>query len=140
MNKLKVIKEGKKVNKKKIEENTKEAKKKAVWMYIVPLVAMIIIAIIYILTQMNLLLIPFGALMLLVLFGSDSSSRTCPNCKKWNSVIWQKTERINRKTSVTKKGILNKNKQKAVTEKITRLVGKCKDCNCEFETEKGRLI
>ena len=138
--KVNLIKEGKKVSNTEKNENEKYSKKRMIIQYIIPLIILIIVAIIYIPTQINILLIAFAILMFITLWGWDSSSRVCRNCKKWNSVAWIKTERISRKTNVKKKSLLNKNKKKTVEVKITRLTAKCNNCECEYEVEKNRLI
>lgn len=137
---VKIIKEGKKISKKKIEENENESKKWALILYVIPLVIIIVIAIIYIITQKNILLIPFGILMFVVLFGGDCSSRTCPKCKKWNSVSWTKTEKRIKKYTETKKNFLKKDVKKETKQKYMLLGGKCKVCDCEYETKKNRFL
>lgn len=138
--KINIIKEGMKINKVKIEENEKESKKKALIIYIIPLSIIVIIGIIYILTQLTILLVPFGILMFVVLFGGDCSSRTCPRCKKWNSVSWIKTEKRIKKYTVTKKNFLRKEVIKEMRQKYLLVGGKCKNCGCEFETQKNRVL
>lgn len=138
--KIIIIKEGKKISKAKIEENEIESKKKAMILYIIPLIIIVIIAIIYIFTQVNILLFPFGIFMFVVLFGGDCSSRTCPVCKKWNSVSWIKTEKRIKKYTVTKKNFLKKEIVKEMKQKYLLLVGKCKNCDCEYENKKNRII
>ena len=137
---IKIIKEGKKIKKESIESNRKESTKKAILLYTVPLAIIVIVGIAYILTQMNILLIVFAPFMFMVLWGGDSSSRTCPRCKKWNSVIWNKTEKRIRTETIKTKGMFNKEKSKKTKRKYLKVGGKCKVCNCEFETEKNRII
>ena len=108
--------------------------------YLIPLILLIIVAILYIPTQMNILLIFFAILVFITLWGWDSSSRVCRNCKKWNSIVWIKTEKISKKTNVKKQSLFNKNKKKQVLVKMTRLTGECKHCKCEYEIEKNRLM
>ena len=137
---IEILKSGKNISEKEKVKNQKESKTKSITMYIIPLILLIITAIAYILLQNNILLIVFGILMFIVLWGWDSASRTCPNCKKWNSTIWENSKRLERETSVKKKSILKKEQSKKVIEKYTKLEGKCKNCNCKFEIEKGRII
>ena len=139
-NSIKIIKEGKKISEEEKAENQKQSKNKTMIMYLIPLVSMIIIAIIYIITQISFLLILFGVLMFITLWGWDSSTRTCCECKKWNSAIWIKTERLSRKTTIKKKSLIKKGKTKEIMEKYTRLTGRCKNCECEFEIEKNSII
>lgn len=138
--KVNLKKEGKKISNREKSNNEKYSKKRMILQYLIPLIILIIVAIMYIFTQMNILLIIFGVLLFITLWGWDSSSRVCRNCKKWNSIVWTKTERLSRKTNVKKKSILNKNKKKTVEVKMTRLTGKCKNCECEYEIEKNRLL
>lgn len=125
---------------KEIEENQKNTKKKMIIQYLIPLILLIIVAIIYIPTQKNILLIPFAILMLIVLFGHDASSRSCPHCKKWNSVIWEKTEKKTKNIPVTKKNILGKKKDTEVKRKYVVNTGKCRNCGYTFEKEQERII
>lgn len=139
-NSIEIIKQGKNIAEREKKENEKISKRRTITIYLIPLILMIITAISYILTQMMIFLILFGILMFIVLWGWDSSSRICPKCKKWNNVEWTKNERKERDTKVKKRSLLNKNKMKTVKEKYVRLEGKCKNCNCVFEMEKGRII
>ena len=139
-NGFKIIKEGKKISKKEIERNEKNSRNRTIFQYLIPAIVLIVLSIAYILTQMNIILILFGIFMFLALWGWDCSSRTCMNCKKWNSIIWTKTERLTRKTNISKTSMFGKSKKKAVKEKFTRLRGKCKTCDCEYEIEKNRIL
>lgn len=139
-NEVKIIKQGKKMSDDEKIENQKNSKNKTILQYIIPLVLTIIVALIYIPTHNNILLIPFGILMFVVLFGWDSSTRTCRNCKKWNSIMWIKSEKIRRKTNVKKRSVIRKDKMKQVTEKVIILRGKCKNCECEYELERNRIF
>ena len=138
--KITITKEGKKINEKVIEKNEKDSKKKALILYIIPLAIIVVIGIIYIFTQFNILLILFGICMFVVLFGGDCSSRTCPKCKKWNSVSWIKAERRIKRFNVTKKNFFKKEISKEIKQKYLLAGGKCKNCDCEFETQKNRLL
>lgn len=140
VNNIKIIKKGKNISADEKMANEKKSKSNMIVQYIIPLVAIIIISLFYIATQKNIFLILFGFLMIVVLFGWDCSSRTCPECKKWNTVIWTKNERRKRKTNVSKRSIFNKEKKKIIEEKYIKINGKCKNCNCEFEIERGRII
>lgn len=121
--------------KKEIAENEKKSRTLTIFLYTIPLILAIIIAFIYIFTQLNFLLIIFAVLMFIVLFGWDGSTRTCPECKKWNAIIWTKVDKETRETQ-TKKG----NKSKTSKEKITKMEGKCKHCQKTVNTERKRFI
>ena len=128
------------VSKKEIEQNEKISKRNKILMYTIPLTLIIMIAIIYILTNNNYLLIPFGAIFLIFLFGWDSNQRTCTECKKWNSIIWTDSKIILKTAKKQKKNVFGKEKIKSVKEKVTRNVGKCKNCGKEITIEKNRKI
>ena len=128
------------VSQKEIKQNEKISKRNKILIYTIPLTLIIIIAIIYILTNNNYLLIPFGIIFLIFLFGWDSNQRTCKECKKWNSIIWTDSKIILKTTKNQKKNILGKEKTKSVKEKITRNVGKCTNCGKEITIEKNRKI
>lgn len=120
---------------KEIRNNEKEAKKLTTLLYTVPLVLAIIVAFIYIFTQLNFLLIIFAILMFVILFGWDGSTRTCPECKKWNAIIWTKVDKETREVQSKNKG-----KKKSSKEKITKMEGKCKYCQKTVNTERKRFI
>lgn len=134
-NQIKIIKHGKNIDEKTKKENQKEANKKTLIMYLIPLIILIVLGISYIFTQLNILLIPFAILMFIVLIGWDGSTRTCPNCKKWNSIIWIKNENFSKTEKITK----NK-KVKKTKKKYTINQGKCKNCDLIYETKKQRII
>ena len=128
------------MNKKEIETNAKLTKRNMIVMYIIPLILLIIVGVIYIPTQNNILLIPFAILMFIVLFGHDASTRSCPNCKKWNSVIWEKTEKKTKSMPVTKKNLIGKKKSTEVKRKYVVYTGKCNHCGYTFQREQEKII
>ena len=97
---------------KQIVENEKKSKTLTIWLYIIPLICAVIIAIAYILTQLNILLIIFAVLMFIILFGWDGSTRTCPECKRWNAIVWIKSEKQTREIEKENKGKKQKSKEK----------------------------
>ena len=119
--------------------NEKESKKKIILMYIIPLTVLVIVGFVYIFIHINILLIPFAFLMFIVLFGWDSATRVCPNCKVWNSVIWTKSENISEIEEIKTKKKKQKNTKK-MKIKYTINQGKCKECGCVFERKKQRLF
>lgn len=137
---IKIIKNGKEINESKKSEYEKISKKNVMYLYIIPLVLLIIIGIAYVLIQNNFLLVFFAIFMFIILWGWDGSSRTCPNCKKWNSVVWIKNEKRVRKTQITKRNFLKKETTKIMKEKYLKVTGKCKNCDCEYETEKNIMF
>lgn len=137
---IKIIKNGKEINEVKKSENEKISKKNVVYLYIIPLVLLIVTGIAYVLMQNNYLLVFFAIFMFIILWGWDGSSRTCPNCKKWNSVVWIKNEKRVRKTTITKKNLLKKETTKTMKEKYLKVTGKCNNCDCEYETEKNIMF
>ena len=134
-NKVKIIKSGKKIDEAEITKNEKESKKKTIIMYLVPMTILVIVGTVYIVAQRNWLLVIFAILMFIVLWGWDSSTRVCPKCKKWNSVVWIKTERFDKK----EEKIVGKKKKESKI-KYTRNQGKCKNCGCIYETIKQRIL
>ena len=77
----------KKISEKEIKKNEKDTKKKTWLIFRIPLIIDIILALVYMFTSQNLLLIPIAILFTLVLYGWDSHSRICPYCKKWNATV-----------------------------------------------------
>ena len=137
---INIIKNGKLINDSKKSENEQKSKRNVMCLYIIPLVLLIIIGIAYVLIHNNILLVFFAIFMFIILWGWDGSSRTCPNCKKWNSVVWIKNEKRVRKTTITKKNLLKKETTKTMKEKYLKVTGKCKNCDCEYETEKNIMF
>lgn len=136
---LKDIKQ-RQVSKEEYEQNQKSSKTKMIVLYLIPVILLIIIAIIYIPTHFNYLLIPFAILMFIVMFGWDGSTRTCPKCRKWNSVIWIKVEHKKNYETKTKTNFFGKEKQKQVAIKIRHQEGKCHNCGHTFNIEKNSII
>lgn len=148
---IRVINKGNNIPETEKNLNKKVSKRKTILIYTIPLVILVIVGFIYIFTQINILLIPFAILMFIVLIGWDGATRTCPNCKMWNSVAWIKSENISEieelkenKTNTTKtdKKVARKknNKSKKMKIKYTINQGKCKKCGCIFERKKQRLF
>ena len=136
---IKIINNGENIPDSKKNLNEKESKKKIILMYIIPLTALVIVGFVYIFIHINILLIPFAFLMFIVLFGWDSATRVCPNCKVWNSVIWTKSENISEIEEIKTKKKKQKSNKK-VKIKYTINQGKCKECGCVFERKKQRLF
>ena len=136
---IKIINNGENISDSKKKMNEKESKKKIILMYIIPLTALVIVGLVYIFIHINILLIPFAFLMFIVLFGWDSATRVCPNCKVWNSVIWTKSENISEIEEIKTKKKKQKNTKK-MKIKYTINQGKCKECGCVFERKKQRLF
>ena len=130
----------KELKQKEIEQNQRTTKKKMIIQYLIPLILLVIVGVIYIPTHNNFLLIPFAILMFIVLFGHDASTRSCPNCKKWNTIIWERTEKKTKKIKVTKMSILGKKKELEAKRKYIINTGKCKNCGYTFEKEQERII
>lgn len=116
-------------------ENEKRSKKLTICLYLIPLILAVIIALVYIFIQQNFLLIIFAVLMFVILFGWDGSSRICPECKRWNAIIWTKVEKETTEVKNNDKG-----KKQNTKNRITKMEGKCKYCNKIVHTEKKRLI
>ena len=125
-----------KVSPKEIEQNEKESRKKSWLLYRFPLIIVLILSIIYILTSQHLLLIPIALLFIIVLYGWDSHSRICPNCKKWNSTITLNMETTLKNNQFTKKNLIGKDKIKDKQNIVTKTKSKCLNCGCVNEIEK----
>ena len=125
---VKKIKE-RKISKNEIEKNEKISKRNKLYMYTIPLIIIILLAIIYIPTNNNYLLIPFAIVFLIFLFGWDSNQRTWTN----NKVDIQTTTK-------QKKNLIGKTVTKNVRKKITISTGKCTNCGKENTVEKIRRI
>ena len=136
---IKILNNGENVSDSKKNLNEKESKKKIIFIYIIPLIALVALGFIYIFTHINILLIPFAFLMFIVLFGWDGATRVCPNCKIWNSVVWIKSENISETEEIKTKKKKQKSNKK-VKIKYTINQGKCKECGCVFERKKQRLF
>ena len=78
---IKKIKE-RNVSQKEIEENEKETKMKNWLLYRIPIATTVILALIYIPTNNNILLIPIALIFIVVLYGIDCHQRICEHCKK----------------------------------------------------------
>ena len=128
------------IDKEEYERNEKESKRNKIILYYIPLICIIILAIIYIGTNNKYILIPFAIFFLIFLFGMDSNSRTCEKCKKWNSIVWIKSNIEVKDKIITKKGITGKEKSKKQKERIDRNTGKCTNCGNEVSKEKIKKI
>lgn len=128
------------VSKEEMKENERKAKKYKLMLYTLPIILLVTIAIVYILTNINYLLIPFGVIFLLFLFGWDANQRTCKECRCWNSVMWTDSKIVIRTTNKTKKSLLGKDITKSIKEKVNVSTGKCKNCGKEITIEKSRRI
>ena len=131
---VKKIKE-RNVSEKEIKENEKETKKKEWLLFRIPVIICIILAVIYILTNYNILLIPIALIFVLVLYGFDCHQRICKHCKKWNSTVMLKSEKVLRTTTVTKENLVKKNKTKEKKSIVTKTQTKCLNCGHIYEQE-----
>lgn len=137
--KLEDIKE-KEISEEDKDKNEKENKKRKVILYTIPLTIVIVMAIIYFLTTKIIFLILFGIILFIFLFGWDGNSRICPECHKWNSMIWISNKNITKKTTFNKKNLLGKDIQKQKEEKLIRKEGKCINCGKISTIDKKRII
>lgn len=128
------------VSRRERNKNLEEARKKSVILYLIPLVALVIIAIIYIPTHQNWLLVPFAILMFVALFGHDGASRTCPYCKKWNAVVYTTTKNYTKTITEESKDLFGKTKKKTRKEKTKKFFGECSNCKVKVDTEKKRYF
>lgn len=120
--------------------NQKDSKKKLYMLYLIPMGIAIILAIVYILLRGILWLILFSVVAAVVVFGWDTCNRTCPKCKKWNSVTWVEFKKVEKTTNVQVKTLFGKGKTKNKVVKVRRSTGKCTHCNHKFEKENKSLF
>ncbi len=128
------------VGEKEKQLNEKKSKINKLIMYTIPLSTIILLGIIYIFTNNNYLLIPFGIIFFIFLFGWDANQRTCSECKKWNSLVWIDNKIILRTTKKQKTNAFGKRTTKNVKEKVSQHIGKCTNCGKEITIEKNRKI
>lgn len=131
---IKKIKE-REVTQKEIKENEKDTKKKEWLLYRIPIIIDSILALIYILTSNNILLIPISIIFVLVLYGIDCHQRICKKCKKWNSTVILKDEKVLQTKKVTKKNLIRKDKTKEEKNILNIKQTKCINCGYIHETE-----
>ena len=122
------------VTQKEIEENKKETKLKTNLMYRLPIVIDIILALIYIPTAWNILLVPLVISFVITLYGWDSHQRICKKCKKWNGTVTVEQDSSLRKKTITKQNLIWKDKVKEKNEIVSKVKTKC--LNCGYVDEK----
>ncbi len=122
------------------QANQKDSKKKLYLLYIIPLVIAIALAIVYILLRGILWLILFSIVAAVVVFGWDTCNRTCPRCKKWNTISWVGYKKIEKTTNIKVKTLFGKGKTKDKVEKVRRSTGRCTHCNHTFEKDSKSLF
>lgn len=122
------------------QANQKDSKKKLYLLYIIPLVIAIALAIVYILLRGILWLILFSVVAAVVVFGWDTCNRTCPRCKKWNTISWVGYKKIEKTTNIKVKTLFGKGKTKDKVEKVRRSTGRCTHCNHTFEKDSKSLF
>lgn len=115
--------------------NQKDSKKKLYLLYMIPLGIAIVLAIVYILLRGILWLILFSIVSAVVVFGWDTCNRTCPRCKKWNTVSWIGYKKIEKTTNIKVKTLFGKGKTKDKVERVRRSTGKCKHYNHTFDKD-----
>ena len=123
------------ISEEEIQANQKDSKKKLYLIYLIPLGIAIVLAIVYILLRGILWLILFSVVAAVVVFGWDTCNRTCPRCKKWNTVSWVGYKKIEKTTNIKVKTLFGKGKTKDKVEKVRRSTGRCTHCNHTFEKE-----
>ena len=131
---IKKIKE-RNVSQKEIEENEKKTKMKNWLLYRIPIAITVILALIYIPTNNNILLIPIALIFIVVLYGIDCHQRICEHCKKWNATVTLKTDNFLRTTKVTKKNLFKKDKIKEKKNLVKKVEKKCLNCGHVYEKE-----
>jgi hypothetical protein len=123
------------VSQKEIEENEKDSKIKTWLMYRLPIILDIILAVIYIPTAWNILLIPLVISFVFTLYGWDSHQRICEKCKKWNGTVMISSDNSVRKKKITKQNLIGKDKVKEKNELVNKVKTKCLNCGHIEEKE-----
>jgi len=123
------------ISEEEIQANQKDSKIKLYMLYMIPLGIAIVLAIVYILLRGMPWLIAFSIVAAVVVFGWDTCNRTCPRCKKWNTITWIGYKKVQRTTNIKVKTLFGKGKTKDKVERIRRSTGKCTHCNHIFEKE-----
>lgn len=123
------------------KENEEKSKKYTIILYKIPILLAIIIGLVYKFTNNNLFLIVFAIIIFIMLWGRDGNKGICPKCKKWDSVIWKKSNKKQMKKTITKEKRLKLfGKYKIKETKFYRYTykGICKNCGSEITKEKDR--
>lgn len=123
------------VSEEEIKENEKESKKKIWIFYRIPIIVDVILAIIYIPTSNNILLIPISIIFALILYGADCKQRVCSYCKKWNSTVVKNYENVMRTSKVEKQNLVGKSKIKEKKNIVNKTESKCLNCGHESKKE-----
>lgn len=123
------------VSEDEIKENEKESKKKMWISYRIPIIVEVILAVIYIPTTNNILLIPISIIFALILYGADCKQRLCPYCKKWNSTVINNYENVVRTSKTEKLNFIRKPKIKEKKNIVNKTASKCLNCGHESKKE-----
>lgn len=118
-----------------IKENEKESNRKTWLLYRIPIIVDVILAIIYIPTSNNILLIPISIIFALILYGIDCKQRVCPYCKKWNSTVVQNYENVMRTSKIQKQNLIGKSKIQEKKNIVNKTASKCLNCGHESKKE-----
>ena len=124
-----------KISDEEIKQNEKETKIRIWLMYRLPIIIDIILAIIYIPTVWNILLIPLVISFVFTLYGWDSHQRICEKCKKWNGTVIISSENSVKKKTITKQNLIGKDKTKEKNELVNKIKTKCLNCGHVEEKE-----
>lgn len=123
------------VSEKEIKENEKITNRNTWVLFRIPIIIDVILAIIYIPTANNILLIPIAIIFVLILYGIDCKQRICEHCKKWNGTVVLHTESVLRTSNEKKKNIFNKERIKEKKNIIDKTHSKCLNCGHESKKE-----
>src|SRR5574344_222084 len=127
------------ITEKEIKENKKETTIRKIFLYIIPILIIIVCIIFYIVTNKIIFLIGFGAMLFIALFGWDGNSRICPNCHKWSSLIWTEDKRVVRTTTSVKKNLFGKDKTEEIKSYVSKKTAKCTNCGKISKSEKQKM-
>ena len=123
------------VSEQEIKENEKITKRNTWLLFRIPIILDIILAVIYIPTSNNILLIPIAIIFVLILYGLDCHQRICEHCKKWNGTVVLNSESVIRTSKVTTKNLFNKDKIKQKKNIVNKTQSKCLNCGHESKKE-----
>jgi len=141
MSKKKTIKTNRELSDEEINANKKATKIRNVFVYIIPLIVAIVLAVLYLIFRSIIILILFAICVGIVLFGWDAGMRTCPKCKKWNIMEWTKIENVVKTENYTVQRLFSKKEKTRVKkEKVRQTTGRCTNCGYEYTREDKKIF
>lgn len=118
----------KKIDEIEIKKNKKESFVKKILLKYIPVSISILLMITYVFTNNSVFLWILSGTVFISLFGIEFSHNSCPNCGKWNSVNWEKSEWFEDKEKIVQETAFGKQKYKMKKIRIYKRDGKCQNC------------